>query len=754
MKRKLILAILSIVLLTLLAVFFNITLITPTANVVITAKVVTLCGRNFLNYELTAAPTGVGLAKRAVRVGGLALPAHVPLNLLKENPALDIVAEVRTGTALPIMPDIPILRLSEESKLCPLVQNYADGFSNARSSLINAHISNVFQLRTSGTALAVSMKTGYQAAVTQLSQQAATREQALKTSISTQYQQKQQQQNQRSKKEPAYDFLIVYQDGYNYEANDLVSFYAQIGINALATELRDLPGYDANDPEPADCSGEFLHECYHFWGDPAPGISQLAVPSLPGYVAQTRAFEAYTKVSFIPGLIRAYIRSLKKTNPLRGVLLIGSPQNIPPYATAHQAFYYDGFPWAPDKEFPSMKLFTDLYFSLPNVPLVVKNTTLAHNIMTPNIWSCTGPSGIRLDYFCNSNEWRYWSTPPLIAYRNPAHVPQGKVYSLKYGYYDSYWSTIGYNDVVPVGRIITQDRLNKSHDPVVARYVQKLKRWYHEMPSMKNNSINSNAGSTNDFWIYSKDDIDQFQSTFGPNSKIYASEFFVSSDKCAGRCVYLNGEGIMTQMGQKNMAAFFLNGHGGHIAIQAPYGNGNVGSSFLSESSVSMDDGLRLVLHEYPGESTIRQAQETRRLIGVIFANSCEPSDYRLPGEMHYINKAVYPSSDGRSWAEQWLAMDDGGAVNTLLNGDVGWGGTDNNFNVSFMKHLKSAWSACGTIGDAYRKMILDGLRDGGMGLIGEWQILNRHLLGSPINHFARLPRQCNVFEKKADLLE
>lgn len=757
MKRIVSLAILTGILLTLLAFFFNITVSTPKANVVVTGRVVNLCGRSFMNYELTSAPAGVSLAKKAIKVSGLALPAHVPVNLLKENPALNIVAEVRAGVSLPIMPDVPIFPPGEESRLCPIVQKYADGLSNVKTSLMHAHVSKIFQLSVFGNALAVSMKTGYQAAVTTFSQQAAVQEQAFKSAVANQYQSRREDQRSRFKRaraEPVYDFLIVYQNGYGYEVNDLVSFYEQLGVRAHSIELGDLPGYDANDPEPADCSGEFQHECYHFWGDPVPGVSQLAVPSLPGYVARTSAFQAYTKVSFIPGLIRAYIRSLKKTSPLRGVLLIGNPQNIPPYKSEEQAFYYDGFPWSPDKEFPSIKLFTDLYYSLPNVPLAVNGSTMAQQIMAPNIWSCSGPSGVRLDYFCQDNEWRYWPTPPLIAYRNPAHVPQGKVFSLKYGYYDPYWSTIGYSDVVPAGRIVTQDRLFKPHDPVVARYVQKLKRWYRELPGMKNNSINSNAGSTGDAWIYTKEDIDQFQASFGPNSKIYASEFFVPSDKCAGRCVYQNGENIMTQMGQRNMVAFFLNGHGGHIAIQAPYGNGNIASSFLSEGSVNFSDGLRLVLNEYPAVSTIKQAQETRSLIGLIFANSCEPSDYQLANEMHYISKAIYPSSNARSWAEQWIAMDDGGALNTLLNGDAGWGGSDNNFNVAVMQRMKSAWSACGTIGDAYRKAILDGLRDGGMGMIGEWQILNRHLLGSPINHFARLPIHCRVMEDRPDFLE
>lgn len=753
MNRKLPVFLTISALVVLSVVYFNAGIRAPKPNVIISGLQVQLCNRNFLRYEIIQAPAGVSLVKSRVIVAGLPLPVLAPSSLILENPNLAIVAQVNTAASLPLLPDVPILPAAEQGKVCPSLQKYADSFSqaNVRSAIIAKHATSaVFTLNNSGNALSVSLKSGYQTAVQQASQQPLVAQAKLASMVDAQY--------TVARKKPVYDFLIVFQSGYENEISDLATFYANRNIRTLAIAVNQLPGFNPDGATPSECSGEFAKECYHTWGDAIQGTSQLAVPSMPGFNSNRAIYQKYNRVSYIPGLIRAYIRALKKQHPLRGVLLVGNPQTIPPFHSSTTRYYYDGIPYNNTnyQPFPSEKLFTDLYYMMPDVPLVINSTVSSHLIMSGGLWSCrnTQTQVVTLRYWCNENEWRAWGSPPLRDYRNPAHVPQGRIVSPKYGFNDAYWNTVGLESIIPVGRVVTHDRLLKTKDPVVGIYVNKLKRWYAEMPSMMNNSINSNGGSTSDSWIFSKTDIDQFQTTFGTSSKIFSSEFFTAGYQCAGRCSYKSGPGIMEDhLSSKNHVAFFLNGHGGHIAIQGPYATGNVDSAYLSEASSHLNDGLQMRHFEDPAVDTIKIVENSHKLVGVIFANSCSPSDYLLNNQGHYLVKAAYPAANERSWAEQWIAMNDAGAVNTFLNGNVGWGGTDNSYNVSFMKKIKSAWQSCGTIGDALRGLILDGMRGQNAGS-GDWQVLNRHFFGSPLNHIARLPLNCMRYTDVANVVE
>lgn len=751
MKSKLPLIISVTTMLTLLAVYFNAARLAPAANVIISGKQIQVCNRNFLSYELTQAPAGVNLIKARLEHKNLILPVLVPRLLTKENSSLVLVAQVNSSLKLPLMPDIPILPEKEQNKVCPAVQKYADTFSqvNLKNLLISSQAtqSNVFQLKVSGNVLALDLKSGYQVAVNQLSAQVVLNNSKLQTLVTNQY--------TVARAKPVYDFLIVYQPGYENEMTNLVSFYSVRNVRTLAIAVNQLPGYNPSAATPAECSGEFAKECYHTWGDPIQGVSQLAVPSLSGFHGDRAMYQPYTRVSYIPGLIRAYIRALNKANPLRGVLLVGNAQTIPPFNTTTTRHYYDGYPSLNTGEPAVEKLFTDLYYMIPNVPLVLGSGNSNHFIRSSGLWSCENLTThvVTLRYWCNNDEWRHWPTPALSAYRTPPHVPEGRIFSAKYDVGNNYWSTVGLENVIPVGRIVTQDRILKTKDPIVARYVAKLDRWYHEMPGMLNNSIHSTGGSTGDSWIFSKEDFDQFKTTFGSGSPIYTSEFFVSDYRCAGRCSYKSSSQIMDELGGKNHVAMHLNGHGGHIAIQAPFANGNIGDSYLSEAVTHLDDGLRLQKFEYPTNDTLKGIEESHRLIGVVFANSCSPSNYLLENEGYYLTKKAWAKFDGRSWAEQWIAMNDAGAMNTFLNANVGWGGSDNSYNVAWMKKIKTAWQSCGTIGDAQRALILDGLRNQISGT-WSWQVYNRHLLGSPLNHMGRLPLACNRFTDVANVTE
>jgi hypothetical protein len=749
MKQKIGLSILVLTILTLFVFFFNAKIVKNESNVTLQEEITTICNQKFSSINLVTSLKGIHLTRNSTIVSGLPLPVLVPNNIILDDSNTAVAISFGGKLNYPLLPDLPILPINQANKICPYVKQYADLFYSKKLNLIPKVNSKIFNLNFIGNRIDFSLKSNYQSMISSKSLQLNTRQKNIKTMIEAQY------QSQKPLKPIAlHDFIIFYEYGYGEDVQKLVDFYNQKNIRTLAVELTQLPGYAVGSPIPTECQGEFLKECYHFWGDPAPGISQLAVPSLPGYVAHQTAFTPYQKTPFIPGLIRAFVRMKKKQNPLRGIMLIGSSQKIPPYNSSTMQYYYDGLPWLSDGSyFPNMKVFTDLYYSIPDVPLVEQANSMAHQIRTPGIWSCSGPNGVRLDYWCNQDEWRHWPNPPLTAYRNPAHVPDGKVYDLKYGFMDPYWDTFQYSDVVPVGRLVTPGKYMNGRS-IVADYAEKIERWNKELPSMLNTSIASHGGSTNDSWIYTKSDIDQFQTTFGVNSKVFASEFFVASTKCAGRCVYQPSQVIMDEIGSKNMAAFHLNGHGGHIAIQGPYANGNVSSTYLNEKAAHLDDGLRLKLFEYPTDTTLKQIEDHGKLVGVVFANSCSPSDYLIKNQFEYLARQALPTASIRSWAEQWIAMKDSGAMNTFLNGNVGWGGSDNDYNVAYMQKIKSSWQNCGTLGDAQRLLILDGLRDGYTALIGKWQLLNRHFLGSPLNHVAKLPRSCSIIIKDVDLVE
>lgn len=748
MKSKLPLVLSLLTLLVVGVVYFNAgKLAAP--NVIIADHQVQICGRNFASFYLKSAPAGIELVKSRVALGTLPLAAFVPQGLTSTDKNFAIAVQLNGSLNLPLVPDMPILPEKDQAKACAAVQKYADNFGSevARLAVNQINFSQVFSIQKSGSLLKLQLKNNYQAAITQQNTLIEVSKTKLQTLVTEQY--------TVARARPVYDFLIIYQPGYESEMTNLVGFYANRKVRTLAIAVNQLPGYNPSAPTPAECTGEFAKECYHNWGDPIKGVSQLAVPSLTGFHGDRPMYQQYNRVSYIPGIIRAYIRALKKNNPLRGVLLVGNAQTIPPFNTNTTRHYYDGYPTLNTGDPEVEKLFTDLYYMIPEVPLVLNTDHTNHFVRSPGLWSCrnVNTNQVTLRYWCNSDEWRHWPTPALSAYRNPAHVPEGRIFSAKFDVGDSYWSTVGLESVVPVGRIVTQDRILGGKDPVVARYIAKLDRWYHEMPGMMNNSIHSTGGSTGDSWIFSKEDFDQFKTTFGANSPIYTSEFFVGDWRCAGRCSYKTSGQIMDDLGAKNHVAMHLNGHGGHIAIQAPFANGNVGDSYLSEAVMHLDDGLRQQKFEYPTTDTIKGVEESHRLIGVVFANSCDVSDYLLENEGHYLNKKYWSKFDGRSWAEQWIAMNDGGAMNTFLNGNVGWGGSDNSYNVAWMKKIKSAWESCGTIGDAYRSLILDGLRSQVSG-IWSWQTYNRHLLGSPLNHLARLPLNCTRFTDVSDVSE
>jgi len=102
-----------------------------------------------------------------------------------------------------------------------------------------------------------------------------------------------------------YDSLIIYDDLYQSEVEDIARVHRRSGYTPKLLKLSKLPGHDAKGELPEECSGDYLGECYRF----SPGEKQ-------------------ERISYIPGLIKAYLRTEKKKTNLKGVFLVGNPALI------------------------------------------------------------------------------------------------------------------------------------------------------------------------------------------------------------------------------------------------------------------------------------------------------------------------------------------------------------------------------------------------------------------------------------------
>jgi len=151
-----------------------------------------------------------------------------------------------------------------------------------------------------------------------------------------------------------------------------------------------------------------------------------------------------------------------------------------------------------------------------------------------------------------------------------------------------------------------------------------------------------------------------------------------------------------------------------------------------------------------PQDNTIKAFDDSQILVGHIFANSCTLSSYELDEELSFLVMKGEDSSTPRSFAENLVALKSGGAVNTYLNNDVGWGGSDSRYNAKFSRQVGISWDKCERIGEAVKRTVFENLKSGSLG----WQILNRVFLGSPVNTIARLPAKCIVIEEEKEALK
>ena len=755
----------------------------PNVSLQLQKTTIEYCGKTFDVVDVASSHPGIRIYHKLVSHPKLAFPYPVPAAVGVTHPSTAAVFAKASAADIglvvdqvqltnPIFPSIPILSDGKERDVCPQLVAYHQQFQSMSSAnkiksskMMNLNTGvasiNLPELRSQIVAEAIRVQNETNALVSN-----------------------KQDHDGRS---TAVDFIIFYDDQYEADVTKLRNAHTKIGYHPLMIKISQLPGYRAQDPVPAECAGDFMAECYHVYGAKAVGLSQGAVAATKGMVNNFPISQkTYSKIPYVPGLIRAAMRSYKKHYHLKGVMLVGNPDKIPGIYTKVDG--YASFPWSsnPDEN-DFNKLHTDLYYMLPDLALTPTGM-FSHEMNSPLYWMCEDKTGKRtFRVWCNSDEVRAYPDPPLAVLKWPSYVPNSRVLEIKNNDCSSSSSApiatgtgtgvgtgsgsitttttttttttatscsgtaavlndqnlkkITLKDIIPVGRIVTHEDLTGIHDQIVSNYADKMLRWDRELPEMTGNSIESNGGSTSDDWIFLEEDLTQFRATYGTSSSIYASEFFLPLSKCLGLCQYKTGELIHQELRQKNRVAFVINGHGGYIGVQAPFANGNIGSGYSSDHTWGRNGYQQLLRIEYPENNTVK-VLENGGLIGHIIANSCDLSNFDLYGSANRILLNMDPTTNIRSLGEQWLGVVNGGALNVYTNSDVGWGYSDNNYDVKFMNKVAQAQAQCGTIGDALKLTVYDMIQ-GNQGGAGDWQVINRQFLGSPVNRIAKLPANC-----------
>ena len=456
-------------------------------------------------------------------------------------------SEIRTNKELslpfknPILPDIPIVEIGKEFP-CAKLENYHERFKSYEGEIITSVVTMVpsqLGLTFKNLQTAQSKRTPPPAQV----------------SFST------------------YEHLIIYDSQYTSDVFELGAYEQSKNIKTKMISINQLPGYNATESTPIDCQGDYLKECYHYWGDEIEGVSQRAIPSLKGFHRETKIWETYDRVSFIPGLIRAYLRFAKREYGIKSALLVGSGYQIPGMYSTKNHYSYTTIPSAAPMR---AKLGTDLFYMVIDKPLDIPKEVHAKKV-NPNLWTCElkeFPFTRSLKNWCEEDEKRYWPDLALTAYRWSPFYPQARITNMNLS--SSSFSELELNDLISVGRLVTQEDTLGHKDDVISDYLEKIKRWDRELPLMKNNSILSIGGNLSDYWIFTKDEVDAFRETYGSSSEYYISESFVGSDKCSN-CSHKTGEDMFSDLWSRssNLVAMQLNGHGGHRGVQAPYSGTN-----------------------------------------------------------------------------------------------------------------------------------------------------------------------------------
>lgn len=606
-------------------------------------QIINVCGLKFDSIEIESSDKNILVNPKWISHKDLLFKYPVPDSLTsigdQDSSLLLRAGKInRVSITNPLLPDLPILPSERREELCMKVKNYHHKFfsvlENARSFMTQ---SAQFINDSRGPSLELRPIISYRSSeITKISY----------TDNVAYY---------------PYDSLIIYDDKYQSEVSKIAGVHIKSGFFPKTIKLSNIPGMNANGETPEECEGDYLKECYHYWGDKLEGASNQEITSLPGFYIKKNSTSKSNRIAYIPGLIKAFIRAEKKKVDLKGVLLVGNPEIISPFHTVVST------------QMPQIKLSTDLFYMLPDLKLVPSEST--HQEPISRVMELRSRQGQQSSQVVDA--------------------PDFQNYQLK--------------DVIPVGRLITRNDKN-TKDSIVKEYANKIHRWQSNLPSLKGNSVLSIGGGAGDHQTVLYADLSQFQDTYGDRSKIYAPEFLVPNKQCQGKCEYKTGITFFNeQISPENKTGFIFTGHGSYFGIETPYSNGQ---GILK----NFKDGT---------------------LVGHVLANSGSLSNYGL-------------FSDQRSFGEQFIQVPNGGTVNTFFNSDVGWGGSDNRYDIKFMSKIKDAHNDCRPIGEALRLTIFDmikGKTDGA----GNWQLVNRQFQGSPLNNIARMPAHCMKLSQNID---
>jgi len=584
-------------------------------------------------------------------------------------------------------------------------------------------------------------------------------------------------------------YLIITQDLYRPEAQELADYRNSQGVATQVISVSELPGYDAKGPSPKECAKPYDRVCYHFWGDPIANVSQLAVPSLVGFHRQTMFAEHYQKVSYIPGLIQAYLRRLKPLG-LKAVLLIGDPELVPPmftpvtdYTTSGRImsmpctdFNYVSEPTAADyAEYcegdSRFTLGTDLYYAIPSTRLTVtKKVNMAQ--LTPFMTTCENQTNTtrEMKEWCDNTEHRYWGVNvnghgTMALYGWSPYYPFTRTFDDPVsGQRWQEFAKLSATDVLAIGRIVTHTPFHaestddpRGFDPAVQNYVDKLRSWElaAQHHGVKYPSVATFGGD--DHWVWTADDVKTFFSTTGivpdTSSMLYGSQVYFTQWGLAGvcdaalhpsQCMVKDPITILEDLRNANYTMWLGDGHGDHPGFAGPSTpSSQLGFGVFNAYGIGSNDNLRDSVD--PDVASTRLLENSGHFIGHVIADSCDVSSYF---DYSSFNWLIYtgtgpPSGTGTqgyrdslvapaSFAETLIGLPNGGAINTYMNYFSGLPGPDNSYDDIFMEYADQSRSGRLPIGNAYVNMVADILTNTNHQGYG-YQLLNRVALGDPL---------------------
>jgi len=747
----------------------------PTAMLELKSIPVTVCGQNFQRIVIDAqSQAKVSYVHKKVGALTFALPDHLT-QVNQQSPASITLRHSSTAHYQPALPILPLLPTMDDKPaglkpgLCDMVKNYLKIY-NATAINTNTQLVSFSSINGFGTLepTAIRIKP-ILFNETSIVKTLAAKNSAQKTNP-----------NSRSSQ---LDYLIIVQDLYRAEADQLAAFRNSKGISTSVTSLSELPGYQANDPTPAQCEAPYDHECYHYWGDPIDNVSQLAVPSMIGFHQETTFAQQYTRVSYIPGLIRAYLRQVKADRGISAVLIIGDPEQVPPIYTPKTDMVEFGrspgcsaWNWVNENEDycnggAQFSLGTDLFYALPSLKLNDQHQVNMAQI-TPGMLTCqyTDQNNVvhrQMKVWCEGSEGRYWGD--MSAYGWSPYYPLTRIFDdpVTNGINPGDFDGIPASEYIAVGRIITQTRyrhqiinpiatarsiassigISINKDPAVQNYVNKLIYWESHLPGFYNNSIATLGG--NETWLWNDGSSDNDANmlfthynnpAYPGSSTVYASNGYLpylpsASTFCnSSTCKYDTNENIMNAFATSTHTAWTIAGHGGHGAVLGTFN----APSPTTSNVFGMFESFGQAPNDHIAESTASGTAyinillgSKNHLVGHVIANSCDASSYLNYNSALEMQLKMDSRVEPASFAENMIRQAGGGAINTYLNYFAGWGGDDNEYNYIFMNYVNAAYTAGEPIGTALVNLQHDILTNSNHTYF-DHQLVNRVFLGDP----------------------